>query len=112
MQADSVVVIMPHPTAESVKATYSRRGVLILYDVHASTMSLERAVGQGASLTSADWTWDGPAVIAATQGQAVRMVDPREKMTSKCQRHIQVHDPWVWIGMDGRSILSRVEAIR
>uniref|UniRef100_A0AAV1TKJ4 Coronin n=1 Tax=Peronospora matthiolae TaxID=2874970 RepID=A0AAV1TKJ4_9STRA len=80
--AGSVVGIMPHPTAESVLATYSRRGVLRLYDVHAETMSLERAVGQGASLTSADWTWDGRAVIAATQDRAVRMVDPREHPTS------------------------------
>ncbi|CAI5731121.1 unnamed protein product [Hyaloperonospora brassicae] len=80
--AGTVMGIAMHPTAESVVATYSKRGVLRLYDLHAETMSLEREVSQGVSLTSVDWTWDGHAVVAATQDQAVRIVDPREHLSS------------------------------
>ncbi|KAG7389530.1 Coronin-2B [Phytophthora pseudosyringae] len=73
-----VAGIVPHPSADSVVATYSRPGPLRIYDLQAEQLSFGLGVvGEAAVLSSAAWNWDGSAMVLATQDQAVRIVDPR-----------------------------------
>ncbi|KAL3669032.1 hypothetical protein V7S43_006317 [Phytophthora oleae] len=71
-----VAGIVPHPTADSIVATYSRPGPLRIYDIQGETLSFEMAVDE-AIVSSAAWNWDGSAMVLATQDQAVRLLDPR-----------------------------------
>ncbi|CAH0478989.1 unnamed protein product [Peronospora belbahrii] len=72
-----VAGIIPHPTAESVVATYARPGTARVYDIQAETLCFEVAVEESTILSSMAWNWDGSAVLVATQDQAVRILDPR-----------------------------------
>ncbi|KAG2788527.1 hypothetical protein JG687_00008197 [Phytophthora cactorum] len=97
-----VAGIVPHPSADSVVATYSRPGPLRIYDLEAEKLSFEVAVEGDAVLSSAAWNWDGSAMVMATQGQAVRILDPRMEQLSAPvieaahtgKRHLSV----VWCG--------------
>uniref|UniRef100_M4BTC7 Uncharacterized protein n=1 Tax=Hyaloperonospora arabidopsidis (strain Emoy2) TaxID=559515 RepID=M4BTC7_HYAAE len=52
--------------------------------MHIVSTSLERAVGQGASLTSVARNLDGRAVVAATQDQSMRIVNLRTQHLVTC----------------------------
>ncbi|KAG6614630.1 coronin-like protein [Phytophthora cinnamomi] len=100
--AGIVAGIAPHPSADSVVATYSRPGSLRIYDLQTQQLSWEVGVGDNATLSSAAWSWDGSAMVLATQDQAVRMLDPRTDQASAPvieaahtgKRHLSV----VWCG--------------
>lgn len=77
-----VAGILPHPSANSIVATYSRPGSLRVYDLQAEKLSWEVGVGDNATLSSAAWNWDGSAMVLATQDQAVRILDPRVDQAS------------------------------
>ncbi|RMX67410.1 hypothetical protein DD238_003289 [Peronospora effusa] len=97
-----VAGIIPHLSADSVVATYSRPGPVRIYDLQAETLSFEVAVDEGAVVSSVAWNWDGSAMLVATQDQAVRFLDPRLNQTSTPviaaahtgKRHVNV----VWCG--------------
>ncbi|CAH0493830.1 unnamed protein product [Peronospora farinosa] len=97
-----VAGIIPHLSADSVVATYSRPGPVRIYDLQAETLSFEVAVDEGAVVSSVAWNWDGSAMLVATQDQAVRFLDPRLDQTSTPviaaahtgKRHVNV----VWCG--------------
>ncbi|ETM45795.1 hypothetical protein L914_09235 [Phytophthora nicotianae] len=97
-----VAGIVPHPSADSVVATYSRPGSLKIYDLEAEKLSFEVAVEGSAVMSSAAWNWDGSAMVVATQDQAVRVLDPRVEQLSAPvieaahtgKRHLSV----VWCG--------------
>ncbi|KAL7694490.1 putative coronin, WD40/YVTN repeat-like-containing domain superfamily [Plasmopara halstedii] len=77
-----VVDIVPHPSADSIVASYSRPGTLRIYDIEVSSLSSEVTVETTAALSSAAWNWDGSHIVLATQDQAVRILDPRIKQVS------------------------------
>ena len=69
----------------------------------------EIAVRQGASLTSVPCALNGRAIVAATQDQSVRTVDPREHLALTVGvNKAHSHGPCVWSIVDGHIILSRV----
>ncbi|KAL4132981.1 hypothetical protein PRIC2_003309 [Phytophthora ramorum] len=72
-----VAGIVPHPSADSVVATYSRPGAVRVYDLQAEQLSFQVQVGGQVAVSSAVWNWDGSAILVATQDQAVRLLDPR-----------------------------------
>ncbi|KAE9355517.1 hypothetical protein PF008_g4027 [Phytophthora fragariae] len=73
----NVAGILPHPSADSIIATYSRPGTLRIYDLQVEKLNWEVGVGDNATLSSAAWNWDGSVMVLATQDQAVRIQDPR-----------------------------------
>ncbi|KAG1701119.1 hypothetical protein DVH05_011360 [Phytophthora capsici] len=96
-----VAGIVPHPSADSIVATYSRPGPLRIYDILEEKLSFEVVVDE-AIVSSAVWNWDGSAMVLATQDQAVRILDPRVDQHSAPaieaahtgKRHLSV----VWCG--------------
>ncbi|EEY61174.1 coronin-like protein [Phytophthora infestans T30-4] len=98
----TVAGIVPHPSADSVVATFSRPGALRIYDLEAETMRFEVVLEGDTALSSAAWNWDGSAMVMATQDQALRLLDPRTMQISAPvieaahtgKRHLSV----VWCG--------------
>lgn len=97
-----VAGIVPHPSADSVAATYSRPGPLRIYDIAAEKLSINVKMEENAVVSSAAWNRDGSAMVVATQDQAVRILDPRmEQITTPAiqaahtgKRHFSV----IWCG--------------